>query len=259
MLIAQLSDLHIVRPGERLIDGTDSAAALRACVQLINALSPQPEVVVCSGDLADHGYYEEYINLSQILPDLNAPYYLMPGNHDNRQALREAFSAHAYLRAATPWMQYVVQLPGLRLLMLDTSVPGAEHGSLGEGRLAWLQNELETSGATPSMIFMHHPPFATGHATMDVTVCREGPQLEALLRQHAQAQGIACGHVHRCQFFTWAGKPCVTAPSSAVQLSVDLGAAASPIGTTTEPGGLLLHNWRPGTGLSTIQISAPTR
>ena len=107
MLIAQVTDPHIKAAGRLAYRTVDSAQKLRDCVAHLNALDPRPDIVLLTGDLVDLGRPEEYAVLREILAPLAAPVYVIPGNHDERGALRAAFSDHAYLRrdpSALAWL-----------------------------------------------------------------------------------------------------------------------------------------------------------
>ena len=95
MLLAQISDLHIKRPGQLAYRRVDTAAALTRCIERLNALVPRPNAVLVTGDLTDFGHDEEYDNLHGLLAALEIPYYLMIGNHDDRAGLRRAFADRA--------------------------------------------------------------------------------------------------------------------------------------------------------------------
>src|ERR1700759_5581626 len=98
MLLAQISDLHIKRPGSLAYRRVDTGAALARCIAALNALNPRPDAVVMTGDLVDQGDPEQYAHLQTLLAPLQIPYYLLVGNHDARSALREAFSDRPELR-----------------------------------------------------------------------------------------------------------------------------------------------------------------
>src|SRR6266700_2027869 len=99
VLIAQISDLHIKRPGELAYRRVDTARALQTCIETLNALQPRPDLVVISGDLADTAATEEYEHLKRLLAPLQLPLVCVPGNHDSRELMRAAFVDQAY---ATP-------------------------------------------------------------------------------------------------------------------------------------------------------------
>src|SRR5262245_1685550 len=97
MIIAQISDLHVGAPGQRVFGGVDSAGNLARCVRHILTLVPQPDVVLVTGDLVDRGTAEEYAHVRALLAPLPMPYYVIPGNHDAREVLRTAFADQRYV------------------------------------------------------------------------------------------------------------------------------------------------------------------
>lgn len=96
MIIAQISDMHIKLPsdvgGDLPFAKIDTGALLRDCVDHLCALNPRPHIVVATGDLTDKGSAKEYTYLRELLAPLGCPIFLIPGNHDERDALREAFA-----------------------------------------------------------------------------------------------------------------------------------------------------------------------
>src|SRR3954447_12342865 len=99
MLILQITDTHIKLPGKLAYRRVDTAAMLRDCVAQVQHLDPKPDVIALTGDLVDLGRPEEYAHLKEILAPLRAPIYAIPGNHDDRDAMRDAFRADGYLPA----------------------------------------------------------------------------------------------------------------------------------------------------------------
>jgi 3',5'-cyclic AMP phosphodiesterase CpdA len=250
-VLVHLSDTHITVPG-RLLDGrVDTATSLARAVDAVRRLRPRPVAVLISGDLVDAGSPAEYAHLRTLLADLPGPVYLMPGNHDERGALRAAFADHAYLGPMDEgeFIQYAVDLPGLRLVALDTVVPGAGHGALCERRLDWLDATLAEAPRQPTLVALHHPPFLTHIAHMDALGLREGREdFEAIIRRHPQVERIACGHLHRCIQARIAHTVAITVPSTAHQVALDL-VGDHPASYTFEPPGVGLHVWTTGTDL----------
>src|SRR5215213_8522363 len=105
--VAQISDLHIVAPGQELTGLIDTAAYVRAAVEHLNRLDPQPDAVLATGDLVDGGEREDYERLRELVAPLRAPLWLLPGNHDERGALRATFADHAELGAGGT-VQFVI-------------------------------------------------------------------------------------------------------------------------------------------------------
>lgn len=249
MLIAQISDMHIKPPGELLYKRVDTAGFLERAVAHVNGLDPRPDIVIATGDLVDGGTPEEYALLRQLLAPLAMPVYLIPGNHDARDALRQVFPDHAYL-PRDGFLQYTVEGLPVRLIALDTLVPGKGWGELCAERLDWLQARLG-EGDRPTLLFMHHPPFDCGISAFDrFKLNSGGERLADLVRGHPNVERVMCGHVHRPIQIRWAGTLASIAPSTAHQATLDLHDDA-PLSMKMEPPAIALHLWRPGTGLVT--------
>lgn len=255
-LIAQISDLHLRRPGQLVEGRIDTAAFLEVCVKRINNLPDRPQLVVASGDLADTGDVTEYALLKHLLDKLAMPYVVMSGNHDSRAGLRTAFGGTFALPVAGDGhLQYVIELPDLNLICLDTLDEGKEAGWLCIDRLNWLHNTLRTHRA-PSLVFLHHPPFDCGIAGMDAIKLANPEALAEVLVQHAHVMGLCCGHVHRAVFTRWAGLPACICPSPAHQIHLDTRPDVR-LSWTLEPGGFLLHRWD-GNHLVSHGVFGPT-
>jgi 3',5'-cyclic-AMP phosphodiesterase len=248
MLIAQLTDLH-VRPvgfGANRVVETNMLAerALRA----VMARSPMPDVLLLTGDLAECGLPAEYAALADMLARIaRVPVLTIPGNHDQRQNLIACLPGSRHHQG---FVQYVVEDHPVRLVMLDTLVPGAGHGELCAQRLAWLDEALAAEPGKPTLIAMHHPPFATGIAHMDRIALRDPGDFIALLGRHPQVQRVVCGHVHRPVTTRIANAIVSIAPSVAHQVELDLRPEA-PAAFVMEPPAYHLHQWSAQAGFVT--------
>lgn len=241
MLIAQLTDTHIKTAGRLAYRQVDTAAMLAAAVDALRRLDPQPDLVVITGDLVDLGSAEEYACLRAILAPLSQPLLVVPGNHDERESLRRAFADGGYL-PASGFLHYAVDDHPLRIIGLDTLIPGQGGGELCAERLAWLARTLAARPAAPTLILMHHPPFATGIGHMDRIGLQGRQAFAALLAQHPQVQRVLCGHLHRTIHAQVGGRAVLTAPSTAHQVALDLREQA-PSAFRMEPPGFMLHRW----------------
>lgn len=250
MLIAQITDLHI-RPGELLAYGrVDTASCLRRAVAALQALDPLPDVVLATGDLVDGGSAEEYTQLRRLLAPIERPLFVVPGNHDARRPLFDAFGQTGSLPAEGEFLHYALEDWPVRLIGLDTIIPGEPGGLLGAERLAWLDDRLAEQPDRPTLLFMHHPPIPTGIGHMDTIGLADADRFAAVVRRHAQIERIVCGHVHRSIQARFAGTMVTVAPSTAHQVSLDL-QPASEATFVMEPPGFHLHLWQPGTGMVT--------
>ena len=250
MIFAQISDLHIVPQGRKVYDRIDTPAFLVRAVAHLNALDPRPDFVWITGDLVDQGSPAEYAHLRALLTPLRSPWALMPGNHDERAALRQAFADHPYLPRSGEFLQYALDDLPLRLLALDTLIPGESGGRLCQARLDWLSDRLAEHPDRPTVVAMHHPPFLTGLTEMDAINCDNSAALGALVAQHPQIERIVCGHVHRPIVVRWNGTVVTTAPATAHQVTLDLN-EGTPTSWIMEPPACHLHYWRPDAGLVT--------
>mgnify|MGYP000918076252 CR=1 FL=1 len=244
MLIAHLSDPHVKLPGRLAYGRVDTAAMLEACVADLLRLTPAPDLVVITGDLTDQGQAGEYAHLRQILAPLPQPLVVIPGNHDNRVALGHAFQDLGYLPPAG-FLHFALEDWPLRLIGLDTLVPGSGGGALCAERLAWLEENLAREPAKPTLLLMHHPPFATGIAHMDRIGLAAPEAFAALMARHPQVEALLCGHVHRMIHARVGGRPALVCPSPAHQVALDL-TPNGPSGFRLEPPGYLLHRWHQG-------------
>ena len=249
-ILAQVTDLHIRQPGKLAYGRLDTAPYLRRAVDAIAGLRQKPDAIVLTGDLTDFGRAEEYAHLAQLLDPLDVPFYLLPGNHDDREQMRRSFPSHAYLGTSGA-LQYSVKIGDLRLVTLDTVLAGQSDGALPPERLAWLDAELAQDEATPTVIAMHHPPFRTMIGHMDRLGLLQGAeQLEAIVAKHGNVERVICGHLHRTILRRFGGTIASTCPSPAHQVSLDLSEQA-PSQWELEPPQFHLHAWNERDGLVT--------
>ena len=241
MLLCQISDTHIVKRGALAYGRVNTARMLEGCVNKILALSRRPDAVIATGDLTDHAAAEEYEQLAELLAPLPMPVYLVAGNHDERGALRAAFPRHTYLAGEHGFIQYVVDDLAVRLVVLDTVVPGAPGGILCDRRLQWLDRMLAASDR-PTLIAQHHPPFATGLTVMDRMTLADPEREAAVIARYPNVERVICGHYHRTIHARFAGTTASVCPSTAHQLLLDLVPDAD-IRFTFEPSGFQLHLW----------------
>ena len=251
-LIAQLSDLHIREPGRLAYGRLDTAPYLRAAVQAIGSLPQPPDAVLITGDLTDFGRPQEYAHLAELLAPLRQPVFLLPGNHDEPQALRAAFPEHAHLGVAGD-VCYSVPIGDVQLVALDSTVARASHGRLDAERLDWLAWALAAAGTRPVLLALHHPPFRTLIGHMDeIGLLHGADELEALVSRHPNVERVLCGPLHRPIDVRFGGTIASTCPSPAHQVVLDLDSAA-PSQWNLEPGAFKLHAWDPGRGIVTHQ------
>jgi len=256
MIIAQISDLHIGTEGVLAYDLFDTASCVSRCVEHIGRLRPRPDVVLATGDLVDSGRDEEYKRLREVLAPLAAPVFLIPGNHDDRGALCAEFRDHAYLPSRGGPVCYAVEDYAVRLLALDTLVPGEKGGALDAGQLDWVEAQLAAAPQRPTLVFLHHPPFRTGFSRMDDIGLKaaSAERLGEIVSRHRQVELVTCGHLHRGMQTRWRGTTASVCPSAAFQFRLRMEPAKLEP-ATDEPPAYQLHCWN-GTELVTHTVAA---
>lgn len=247
MLIAQLSDLHVRPPGELYRGVADSNRALITAIAHLHQLDRRPDLVVVTGDLVDYGEPEEYAQAVALLSQLTIPYLVLPGNHDHREAFRIAFADHRYLPAHGP-LHYCVDDYPVRIIALDSCVPGQHHGEVDAAGLQWLQRTLQADPHKPTLVLLHHPPFVSGIPYLDEYRYRDPAPLEAVLRSATNVEAVLCGHVHRPMVRRWAGTVVASCPSTTTEIALQLAPNAVPQSYIGPPA-CMLHLWQPTHGL----------
>lgn len=244
MRIAQITDIHIgFDPGN---PDEHNMQRLRALLRRLIESPNRPDLLLLSGDLTEFGDAESYARLAEAVSVCPFPVWPMAGNHDERTALLAAFPQ-------TPseggFVHYVLELPGLRLIVLDTLEPGRHGGAFGDARAAWLKAQLAADTRTPTVIAMHHPPFESGLTWLDSS--NDEPWIarfaDAIAGQQ-QVRAIIAGHLHRTIHTLWNGVSLTVCTSVAPTVALDL----TPIDPerpdnraliTDEPAGYALHMW----------------
>ncbi len=241
MLIAQITDCHVVEQHELMADRVDASVALDRAVGAINAITPLPDVVLATGDLVNDGTPAQYDRLMAGLARLDVPTILpCVGNHDDRAELRRRFPDVLPAGPDDQPVDYVVDEFPLRLIGLDTTIPGSHAGRLTEAQMAWLDAALTAEPDRPTLIFQHHPPFESGIPWMDRDCGFEGAELEAdVLGRHSHVEGLVAGHYPRAIHRRFGGTVASCWPSTAVQLALDL--VDGPVRYASEPPAIALH------------------
>jgi len=248
MIITHISDMHVQPASELLFGKIDTNGALEKAVDHLNAMQPPADVVLVTGDIVNDGTAAEYEEAARQLRRMNAPVFPIPGNHDSRAGLRQAFPQLGFLQDG-PFIQYAVEDHPVRIVALDTVVEGAPHGALCGERLRWLETTLADAPDRPTVVMMHHPPVETGIDHMDEMRCLEGAEaLGEIIERNPQVERILCGHLHRPIHLRWRGTVVSTLPGTAHQVSFELrpGAAGS---WRYDPPAVQVHLWRDGVGL----------
>ena len=199
----------------------DPQTRLREALASIASEQADAAFVIVTGDLTDRGEPAAYAALRAELTRLPMPVHLLPGNHDSREPLREAFPQTPV--DAEGHLQFAFSAAGHRFIGLDTLEPGVSWGRFCQRRADWLAAELAQSAPEPVLLFMHHPPFAVGMAPMDAIALRDSGPLRAALAPHrARIRHLFFGHLHRPLAGSWCGIPISTLRGTNHQMALAL-------------------------------------
>ncbi len=213
MLIAQISDTHILAKSSDLPEAAPRAEDLRRCIDDINGLDPLPDLVIHSGDTVQTGAASDYRHLTELLTPLRPPVFLTPGNRDHHGNFKAALKETC---GELPFLHFVVDDFPVRLVALDTIDPGQRKGVFCAERLVWLDETLSAAPNRPTILFMHHPPFDVGPRYIDgYRNLADRDALADLIMRHPQVRRLVCGHCHRSSQRAWAGTEASTMASVA--------------------------------------------
>jgi 3',5'-cyclic AMP phosphodiesterase CpdA len=254
MLIAQITDVHLGfdpdNPAEYNRKRLDQV--LRALIDGPN----RPDLLLATGDLTDRGDVDSYRRLANAFSQCPFPVWPCMGNHDERAnfALHFPHIPHDLSAGSDGFVHYVLPLPGLRLIVIDTLDPGRHGGAFCETRAVWLRARLDEEPEVPVIIVMHHPPVEVGIEWMNTSP--QEPWVARFAQTIAgrnQVQALICGHLHRAIVAPWKGTTVTICPSTAPQVALDL----NPIDPErpdnrpmiiADPPAYALHRWT-GEGL----------
>ncbi len=256
MLIAQISDTHIAGPDQKTYGIAPMAENLARCIENINALTVLPDLVLLSGDVTNDFRLDEAKRAAGILAALNCPYYLVPGNHDDRDVLWDVFGGTACSTRADGFINYVIEGGAVRIIALDSLNAGESGGALCDTRAAWLREVLAQGATQPTIIFLHHPPMKCGVPETDLDGFKGADVLGEIVSGFPNVERILCGHIHFLTHARWCGTVVTTAPSMGMQLNLDLSQSSPSKFLLSDPA-YLLHHWIPEGRLIThcIQVN----
>jgi 3',5'-cyclic AMP phosphodiesterase CpdA len=205
--LLHLSDTHLLAAGGKLYDSVDSAAHLAELLAELERSNGRPEAIVFTGDLADKGEPDAYDRLRRMVEPvaarLGAQVIWVMGNHDDRASFREGLLAE---RASARTIDRVYDVNGLRVITLDSTVPGEHWGEVTGAQLDWLAEELSVRAPHGTILAMHHPPLPS---VLDLAAAVElrdqGGLAEVLFG--SDVRSIIAGHLHYSSTGTFAGIP----------------------------------------------------
>jgi Icc protein len=206
-VVAHVSDTHLLAGDARQYGAIDTVDRFRAALDRLARLDPPPQALVFTGDLADLGEPEAYRTLRSLVEPyaagIGAQVVWCMGNHDERAS----YSRELFGEESEAPQDRVYDVAGLRIVALDTSVPGWHHGAVTDAQLAWLRDVLATPAEHGTLLALHHPPIPSPLVpAAEIIELRDTPRLAEVL-QGSDVRAILGGHYHFTSHSTFAGIP----------------------------------------------------
>ena len=235
--VGHLSDTHFLEQGAEPEGGHayDTGVAFDQVLEHMGDHS-HLDLVVVTGDVADHGRAEQYVIAAEALSRFNVPVNVCPGNHDFDDPFKTGFGSSAETAR-------VVEMGEWAFLFVDSNagqmVPGDDgtlvdppgdsrihtNGALGEAEAAWLRDACEQTGAEHLFAWVHHPPCADIPLSADEAYDAEWT---AILDHLPAIKGIGGGHTHIPTQYELAGRSVFVAPSLKNNFDLEAGTWLPP-------------------------------
>jgi len=225
MILVHLSDTHFLSAGQALYGVVDTDHTVNRALEQLHRSGIAPDALILTGDIADRGETDAYLRVREIVVRAaarwNATVIWVMGNHDKREPFRTVLlGEHGSPRRDGP-VDRVHDVNGLRIIALDTSVPGYHHGEVTADQLLWLTDVLRQPARRGSILALHHPPIPTPLPLMSVLELQEQSALAGVLTG-SDVRAILGGHLHYSSQGLFAGIPVSVA--AATCYTMDLGA-----------------------------------
>lgn len=217
-VIAHLSDPHLLAGGMLQYGAIDTEEHLSRALDRLSAIDPPPQALVFTGDLADRAEPKAYARLREIVEPaaaaIGAQVIWVMGNHDERAA----YSAGLFDAESEAPQDRVYDVDGLRIVSLDSTVPGWHHGELSDEQLDWLADVLSMPASHGTILALHHPPIPVPMVPIAALIeLKEQDRLAAVL-EGSDVRAILGGHFHYTSFSTFAGIPVSVASATCYTL-----------------------------------------
>ena len=224
--VAQLTDTHIVREGSTYL-GTETARYLADALAAVHTLDPLPDYIAVTGDLVNSGRDAQYARFREIMSASRIPYFVIPGNHDDRVRMRAMLARETYGGVAGELRHFSIDDFPIRLIGLDCNAPRPSPRAVADAA---------------TLVAVHQPPFRTGLHYLDVLGFGGRSHLRTLVNRHTQAGAVISGHIHCVRRAVWKGAVASSAPSTAPQVIPLIFMQGRILGLAHEAPGFAVHD-----------------
>ncbi len=211
LLVAQITDTHLFAEFEPKVFGVQTYNSLQIVVERLEALQPQPDILLLTGDISQDETRSSYEFLTNFIAPLNIPTYWLPGNHDNLPIMAQALQQSPFDATKS------FHTGGWNFLLLSSLVPGCVYGEISQQSLDWLESQLKQNPNFPTLIAIHHPPCLINSEWMDNINLRNYEEFLAVCDRYSQLKLVVFGHIHQEFATVRHGVSYLGSPSTCVQ------------------------------------------
>lgn len=213
--IIQISDLHLFKEKETLLNKANTYENLEKTVSYISSLKDKPDFVVVSGDLSQDYSIESYQHIKKLLDLMQIKYYFFPGNHDDFSNLNSVFSTDLKKDIA----DFTIGLEGWSFQIIDSTITPNVYGKFEKEQLDNLERKLSLE-ENNVVVMLHHHPIPVGSKWIDeMTIWKEDRErLNEIISSSKNVKAVLFGHVHHAFEKTVGDVVYASCPATAYQV-----------------------------------------
>lgn len=212
LIVAQLTDTHLFATPEQEMMGVKTAETFQQVLEHLKKLTPQPDILLLTGDLSQDETPESYQYLKNKLSPLKIPTYWLPGNHDHLLTLQQNLTGNPF----DPEKSF--QVGSWQFILLNSVIPGQTDGKLSATQLTGLDETLQKTSNLPTVVALHHHPLPIDSALMDQYGLQNASEFLSLISCYPQVKLVVFGHIHQEFNQKYQGVDYLGTPSTCLQL-----------------------------------------
>jgi len=208
--VAQITDIHLqAEAGSKLL-GVDTSANLSEVITAIGKLSPVPDLLIITGDLAEDGSEVTYRRLRKILAMTGLPVYVLAGNHDNIDEMQHT------LIGGNVFFQSMLKLDEWAFMFVNSTVNGESFGCVDLNERLLLESNLSSVEDQSVLLALHHSPMAI--CSSAGCQLKNAGDFTRLIESFPCVKAVIGGHTHTAAEKKYKGHTQFTSPSSFAQV-----------------------------------------
>lgn len=240
-VLLHLSDTHLLDGDKQLYGDVDADKRLAEIFENISSSGAKIDAMVFTGDIADKGEIGAYSKIRKMVDrlaeNLDSEIVWVMGNHDDRSNFRQELLDSS---PSSDPVDSVHDINGLRVIALDTTVPGEHYGAITQNQHDWLAEVLSSPSEHGSVLALHHPPMPSFLPNATTVELRGQKDLRNIIT-NSDIRSIIGGHMHYSSFATFAGIPVSVASSTCYTQDLNFGIAGNTHGQDSAQGFNIIH------------------